>query len=72
MHRHVPLTLPGTMAGVRLDGTKVGDKRMTLPRARFLGNENHFEKLVNCHGKNELISCLCNRHIRDSPDGLGV
>ena len=44
LHRHVPLTLPetmagvsmnGTMAGVLLDGTKVGNKRMTLPQAHF-------------------------------------
>ena len=41
LQRYVPLTLPGTMVtngmmtGVLLDGTKVGNKRMTLPQAHF-------------------------------------
>ena len=53
LHKHVPLTLPGTMVGmvtngtmagvlmngmmtgVLLDGTKVQNKRMTLPQAHF-------------------------------------
>ena len=44
LHRHAPLILPGTMAGVLinemmtgvlLDGTKVGNKRMTPPQAHF-------------------------------------
>ena len=44
LHRHVPLTLLGTMAGVSmngmmtgalLDGTKDGNQRMTFPQAHF-------------------------------------
>ena len=42
-HRHVPLTLPGmagvlmngVMTGVLLDGTQVGNKRVTLPQTNF-------------------------------------
>ena len=65
-HRHVPLTLPGTMVGtvtngtmagvlmngmmtgVLLDGMKVGNKRMTLPQARF-----HFG--CQCHQSSEAV-----------------
>ena len=31
----VGMVTNGTMAGVLLDGTKVGNKRMTLPQAHF-------------------------------------
>ena len=53
LHRHVPLTLPGTMAevsmngmmtGVLLDGEKVGNKRMAVPQAHF-----HLEVGCRCH-----------------------
>ena len=35
LHRHVPLTLPGTIAGIVTNGTMAGNKRMTLPQAHF-------------------------------------